>query len=263
MPRFFTLASSSSGNASCLAEGKSALLFDCGISSAAVCRGLESSNIDPDSLSALLITHEHIDHTKGLSVFLKRHPVPLYATAPVIRLLKKEGRIPEGATVCEISPEEPFFVGDFEILPFATSHDSVGSLGFLVQSGDRSAAILTDTGHVSEEMMHHIEGADLVLLESNYDPGMLRVGHYPFPLKKRIEGPFGHLSNLQASEIAARLFRLGTTRFVLGHISKENNLPQLALQATLSSIQEAGGREGIDFLLSAAPPDQPLSVCIF
>ena len=154
--------------------------------------------------------------------------------------------------------------GDLEIRPFATSHDSLSSVGYAVSLPDgRKISVATDLGYVSDEVHRAIHGSDLVLLESNYDEAMLQCGPYPYPLKRRIASDSGHLSNSSSALEARTLVDSGTTRLVLGHLSKENNHPELARETVRSELTMAGMAEGGDYLLSVAPRTEPGPMMIF
>ena len=164
----------------------------------------------------------------------------------------------------EISASTVIAAGDMEIRPFATSHDSLSSFGYAVNLPDgRRISVATDLGYVSDEVHQAIHGSDLVLLESNYDEAMLRCGPYPYPLKRRIASDSGHLSNDSSALEARTLVDSGTTRLVLGHLSKENNHPELARETVRSVLTRAGLAEGGDYLLSVAPRTEPGPMMIF
>ena len=167
-------------------------------------------------------------------MLLKRYNLPLYASAPVLRYLTEYGLVPESAELHEIDERE-FVLGGMLIEPFLTSHDSVGSRGYRVTTPDE----------------HRI--SDAVLIESNYDKAMLMAGKYPYPLKKRIDGKLGHLSNADCAAFLPELVRSGATHIILGHLSKENNLPELAEQTSVSELSLSGMRRDDDYVLFAAP----------
>lgn len=253
MATFFTLASSSAGNSEYIGACGHGILVDCGISCRSVVSTLKSRDIEPDSLSGILITHEHIDHIKGLKVFLKHYNIPLYATAPVLEYLAKYDLVPESAELREADKRE-FILGGMLAEPFATSHDSVGSRGYRITTPDgRRITVCTDTGYLTSEAEEHLTGSDAVLIESNYDKMMLMAGKYPYPLKKRIDGRLGHLSNADCAAFLPQLVKSGTTRIVLGHLSKENNIPELAEQTSVSELSLSGMRRNDDYILFAAP----------
>ncbi|HPD87887.1 MAG TPA: MBL fold metallo-hydrolase [Oscillospiraceae bacterium] len=253
MAKFFTVASSSSGNCYYLGSGNTGVLIDCGISCRSILSALMEKGVDPGSLSGMLITHEHIDHIRGLENFLKKYHLPVYASEKVLDFLAERDYVPPG-TDLRPADENGFLAAGMMVTPFRTSHDSVGSLGFSIATAEeRKITICTDTGYLTEGALEHLPKSDLVLMESNYDLMMLLNGRYPYPLKRRIEGPQGHLSNTDCASALPDLVRSGTTRIVLAHLSKENNYPDLALQTSVSELSMAGIMQEKDYTIFAAP----------
>lgn len=253
MAKFFTIASGSSGNSSFVGASGKGILVDFGISCRGVISALKERKIEPDSLSGILITHEHIDHVRGLAVFLSHHNVPIYASAPVLKYLATNGLVPFNAVLNEID-EHGELIGGMMIKPFRTSHDSVGSLGYsIITPDEHRISVCTDTGYLTDDAREHLFGSEVVLIESNYDSGMLEFGPYPYHLKRRIKGPQGHLSNTDCAAFLPELVKSGTLHIVLGHLSKENNTPDVALQTCISELSMSGFREGRDYTIFAAP----------
>jgi phosphoribosyl 1,2-cyclic phosphodiesterase len=250
-----TLASGSEGNSLLLSEGDTHLLVDAGISHRRICRALEQLALTVDDLSAILITHEHSDHIAGLRTLVKRHRLPLFASAPTARQL--EYRVAgAGPLLRTVESGESWEVGACRVTAFATSHDAAGSLDYRVDSAGGSAGVLTDTGYVTDEAAEALRGVALLVLESNHDVDMLRAGPYPYPLKQRILGPRGHLCNEAAAEFAAEMARWGTGQFVLAHLSAENNTPLRAEDAVRRALAAAGYEAGV-----AVAPRRELSAC--
>ena len=261
MAKFFTLASSSAGNSCYIGASGQGILVDCGISCKGVLATLKARDIDPAKLSGILITHEHSDHIKGLGVFLSRYNIPIYASAPVLKYLSGFGAVPPGAVLNEID-EHGELIGGMMIKPFKTSHDSVGSLGFSVSTPDEhKISVCTDTGYLTEDARDHLLGSDAVLIESNYDKMMLQMGPYPYNLKRRIAGNRGHLSNTDCAAFLPELIRSGATRIALGHLSKENNIPELAVETSVSELSMAGMKRDSDYIIFAAPRSEA-SECV-
>ena len=218
---------------------------------------LETREIDRESIGAVFITHEHTDHIKGLKVLLKKLPVPVYATDEVLDFLADRDYFPAGAKAVPM-PVQGVCVGDLYIGAFETSHDSAHSVGYVAVSGDdKKIAVSTDLGVVTPMVRQAVSGCDLVLLESNYDRNMLMAGFYPYPLKRRIDGACGHLSNLDCAAFLPELVQSGTRQIVLGHLSRENNLPSLALETSVSSLMQAGMQRDRDYQLEVAPRYEP------
>ena len=264
MARFCTLYSGSSGNSTYIGTGTGGILVDAGVSCKALLTALSARDIRPDTIRGLFLTHEHIDHIKGVRVLLKKYAIPLFASRETLEWLADRGELPSTGPVQEISASTVIAAGDMEIRPFATSHDSLSSFGYAVNLPDgRRISVATDLGYVSDEVHQAIHGSDLVLLESNYDEAMLRCGPYPYPLKRRIASDSGHLSNDSSALEARTLVDSGTTRLVLGHLSKENNHPELARETVRSELTLAGMAEGGDYLLCVAPRTEPGPMMIF
>lgn len=257
MAKFFTIASGSSGNSSFVGASGEGILIDCGISCRGITTALKNRGIDPDSLAGILITHEHIDHVRGLAVFLSHHKVPLYASASVLKYLSSNGLVPFNAVLKEID-EHGEVIGGMLVKPFRTSHDSVGSLGYSITTPDEHRiSICTDTGYITDSAREHLLNSEAVLIEANYDNGMLDFGPYPYHLKRRIKGPQGHLSNTECAAFLPELVKSGAIHIVLGHLSKENNTPEVALQTCISELSLAGMKQNRDYIIFAAPRSEP------
>lgn len=257
MARFCPLFSGSSGNACYVGTAKSGILVDVGVSCRTLLGALRTREIDPAGIQGIFITHEHSDHIKGLKVLLKQLHTTVYATGPTLGWMLENEILPNEIPL-ETVEDRTIQLDDLSITSFSTPHDAVGSTGYRIETSDgRKIGIATDLGHVTPAVQQGLDGCDLVLLEANYDTGMLRSSSYPYSLKRRIASNSGHLSNEGCAEEAARLMKNGTTRFVLGHLSKENNLPLLAHQAISTTLDEMGGHSGLDYLLSVAPREQP------
>ena len=244
--RFSPLFSGSSGNAIYVGCDGAHILVDAGLSGARVLAALEGIGVAPAELSAILVTHEHVDHIRGVGVLSRKLDVPVFATSGTWAAMEdKIGPIsPKNVRVFD--PENGFFLGPVEVTGFSTPHDAADSVGYAFELQGARFALATDIGCVRDGWLKHVSGADAVLLESNYDPDMLQAGPYPYDLKKRILSRRGHLSNDDAGTTAARLIRDGARQIVLGHLSKENNFPELALRCTELALREAGIEPGVD-----------------
>jgi len=253
MAKFCPLFSSSKGNCIYLSAAGTSVLIDMGVSFRQLNAALTDRGFDIEDLSGVFITHEHSDHIKGLHTFLKRTGVPVYAPIPTLTYLEDKELIPPGTQL--IPCEAPMSIGELEVTPFETPHDANCSVGYRFLLPDRrKVAVATDLGHITPIVKEHLEGCELVMLESNYDRGMLDCSRYPYPLKLRIKSSHGHLSNDDCALEVSDLINSGSTHFILGHLSEENNLPQLAFQVTKSLLETAGMREGIDYILQIAAP---------
>lgn len=238
MMRIFPLYSSSSGNLYCLeTDDNSNILIDCGVSYKAICDGLKSIDKHISDVSAILITHEHIDHIKGLPTLCKKNNIPIYTCSKTAEYLKN--LLASNGTsgdIIEISYDTPFLIGKTQIVPFETSHDALEPCGFHIASGDKKLTIATDLGYLSEKNMEYLRLADYIILESNYDKAMLTYGIYPFNLKRRIASNFGHLSNDDSANAIVSLVRENDSlSFLLAHLSENNNMIDIAKQ-TIESV---------------------------
>ncbi len=252
MARFSSLFSSSSGNCTYIGSSKGGVLVDAGVSAKQITLKLDCIGVSPADIGAIFVTHEHSDHVRGLRVFASKNNIPVYATHGTIKALEASG-VANGSF--DIFPVDDCGLecnGQL-IVPFKTSHDTLQSCGYVVTTADdRKIAVATDTGIVTEEMRAAVRGCDLVLAESNHDVGMLRNGSYPYMLKRRILSDVGHLSNIDCSKFIAELVQNGTTRVILGHLSKENNIPELAYQTSKAALDCAGAVQFRDYILKVA-----------
>ena len=239
MTCFRTFASGSSGNAALLSCGNTHLLIDMGISCRRICRALAEQGLTPEDLSAVLITHEHTDHISGLATYIKKYRTPILCTPGTARQLQY--RLAGIALLLRpLSMGERVSWEDVEITPLPTSHDCRESAAYRVDTPDGTLGYLTDTGLVEEETRQGLLGADLLVLESYHDVDMLLGGPYPYPLKRRVLGNEGHLSNVDAARFAAESAQAGTRSIILAHLSAENNTPQLALDTVKQQLDLAG-----------------------
>lgn len=241
-----TLASGSSGNCTVVSDGNIHILIDAGISAKRIADGLAELGLSAAQLTAILITHEHSDHICGLPVLCKRTSAEIYTTEPTARqICSRAVGLSERFRVFD--PGDRFALGDLVAGSFATSHDCACPVGYTLSDGKRKLALCTDTGAVNRAMLGTIEGANTLIGEFNYDPDMLRNGPYPPQLKARILGEHGHLSNEMGGKLAAWAVEHGTDRVVLAHLSKENNLPAVALAAAKKAL---GHRSGIQLVVA-------------
>ena len=258
--RFAPLFSGSSGNAIYVGCDGAHILVDAVVSGARVLSALNGVGVAPGALDGILVTHEHADHIQGVGVLSRKLDVPVFATAGTWAAM--EGKI--GAIApknqCVIEPEIGFFLGPVEITGFSTPHDAAESVGYLFELDAARFALATDLGCVRDGWMKYVAGADAVLLESNYDPDMLQAGPYPYDLKKRILSRRGHLSNDDAAAAAVKLAEAGAKQIVLGHLSKENNFPELAMRCSELALNAAGIVPGEDVDLRVALRDSTTGI---
>lgn len=244
---FLTIASSSSGNAALLRCGDTAVLLDAGVSARRLAQALAQLGMTPDELDAVLVTHAHIDHVRGLATLTKKYAVPVYASRGTARLLPQT----EGA-LRVFDAGDAFAVGSFAVQSFRTSHDAPDSVDYRLDGPDGSFGALTDTGYVTDEAAEALTGVEALLLEANHDVETLRNGPYPYHLKRRILSDLGHLSNEAAAEFALHCARHGTRDILLAHLSAENNTPAMAEYAVARRLQAAG----CSIRLAVAPKDR-------
>ena len=245
-------ASGSSGNCALLSDRDTHILLDAGISARRIRQSLLDAGLELQELNGVLITHEHSDHVSGLKTLLKYAEIPILAPHTVAARLC--GAVPEAVDHMRVIPTlSPVRVGALTVTAFHTPHDTDESVGYRVE-GRGTFALATDMGHVTEEVLAGLLGADTVLIESNHDLDMLRDGPYPLYLKRRILSDQGHLSNADCARLARKLAEAGTGKIILGHLSRENNRPALALTETEREL------EGFDTRLYCAPVYGCLSV---
>ncbi len=236
--RLCSIASGSSGN--CIYVGSEAthLLVDVGISGKRTETGLSSLGVSPRDLDGILITHEHADHIAGIGVMARKYQVPIYATSGTIKAIKEcssMGRIDEDLFV-EIQADKKLTIKDIVVNPMRISHDAAEPVAYRLSYGSKKVAICTDLGVYNDYTVECLKGMDALLLEANHDVKMLQVGPYPYYLKQRILGDRGHLSNENSGRLLSRILHDKLKTIILGHLSKENNLPELAYEAVRMEI---------------------------
>lgn len=230
--RLCSIASGSSGNCIYTGSDHTHILVDAGISKKRVEIGLETLDIKGEELDGIFVTHEHVDHIQGLGVFSRKYEIPIYGTPGTIagiRACKSLGKMPEGL-LHEVSVDEDFTIGDLVVRPFHISHDANDPSGYRIFQGDKSVAVATDIGIYDDYTVENLTAVDALVLEANHDLQMLEVGPYPYPLKRRVMGDKGHLSNELSGRLLCEILHDDLKKVVLGHLSKENNFPELAYE---------------------------------
>ena len=233
MFKFCNLYSGSSGNCSFVETDETKILIDCGVSSKKLEEALNSVGADIKDIDGILISHEHSDHVKGLATICKKYNIPIYANSPTFTNIK--------ANIADdlknkFTTNEKFEIGDIKILPFSIPHDAAEPCGFNLFHDNKKVTVATDIGHVDNKILHNLDESNFLLLESNYEPNMLKCSRYPYTLKRRILGPNGHLSNDDAALAISELLKQGVNNIMLGHLSEQNNFPELAYQTVMNSI---------------------------
>ncbi|MBP3255420.1 MAG: MBL fold metallo-hydrolase [Clostridia bacterium] len=247
MFKFCSLYSGSSGNCSLVQTETTKILIDAGESTKKITEALNSINVDPKDINGIIITHEHSDHTKGLGNFSKKYNTPVYANKETWNAMLTQKEKIQEENINYFTFEE-FKIGDIEIKAFPIPHDAANPCGFNIYHKKKKMSIVTDIGHMNKEIISNLEKSSFLLLESNYEPEVLKCSPYPYLLKKRIEGPNGHLSNIDAGKTISYLSRCGLKNVMLGHLSKENNFPELAYKTVLNELIENKVNENIESL---------------
>ena len=248
--RVINLASGSDGNLTYIESGEQKILLDMGLSCSETLKRLDLIGISPESISAIIVTHEHSDHTKGIDVFASKFNKPVYAHESVWQGL--EDKIKKVSINNRKKFEGNFELDNLLVCPVEVPHD-VKCYGFSFCEEDKKLSVITDLGHVNDKILNSIKGSQLVYLEANYDRNLLMNGQkYPLSLKRRIDGPNGHLSNVASAQVVEFLTKTGTRQIVLAHLSKENNNPNLAYTSISNIIKEHGIIEGKDIRIDVA-----------
>jgi len=219
------LASGSKGNALLVCSGRTRLLIDAGLSARELCRRLEAVGVAPESLDAVLVTHEHVDHVRGLGPLSRRFALPVHmhhAATTTLADAQRPARLCEFAVGCELD------FGDLAVRPFPVTHDASAPVGFTICGANGKLGVATDLGIATRLVAEELRGCRGLVLESNHDEEMLRDGPYPWPLKQRVRGQHGHLSNRDSAALLETLCWTGLEAICLAHLSETNNLPQLA-----------------------------------
>lgn len=264
--RLCSIASGSSGNCIYTGSENTHLLVDAGISAKRIEAGLKELQVEGKDIQGLLITHEHSDHIKGVGILARKFGLPIYATEGTIgqmKSMKSLGTVDE-SLYHVIRADQSFQIGDMEIEPFRISHDAAEPVAYRFRCGEKCAAVATDMGVYNDYIVEHLKNLDVLLLEANHDIQMLQVGPYPYPLKRRILGEKGHLSNESAGQLLCRILHDHMKKIYLGHLSKENNYAELAYETVKLEIQLNPVEYGPgDFDIQVASRDCSSGICEF
>ncbi len=261
MPRLITLFSGSSGNCHYIRSETTEILIDAGVCARSIENSLKDIGTSLHNISAIFVTHEHVDHTRGLEVISKKYGIPVYMTEVSARALVKDEKAALLSTLCLYPPYFSAAVGDIKVTSFVTPHDSVCCVGYRVEfpMGDaiHKIGVATDIGHIESDLIDALYGVDECIIESNHDVSMLMTGPYPYMLKRRILSPQGHLSNDDCGKLISILAGSGTHAFMLAHLSKENNYPptaELTAKTALSAYPSVK--------IAVAAPNTPTEIYI-
>lgn len=253
MAKICSLFSGSSGNCIYIENKDTAVLVDAGVSAKRITEALAERGLDISKIKGVFVTHEHDDHISGVRVFCSKNKIPVFSTKGTYDGMCAKGAVNDKVDANIINGETD--MKSIGVGFFHTSHDTNESCGYTFDLGDKKIAVCTDLGVITDEVHNSISGCNTVLLESNHDIKMLQNNSvYPFDLKRRIMSENGHLSNSACAEEVERLIKSGTTRVILAHLSKENNLPVLAKETTRSLLEMKSFKEERDYLLSIAAP---------
>ena len=252
MLKYCSLYSGSSGNSFFVQSDKTKILIDAGVSSKKIVMALEELNVSIEKINGILVTHEHIDHTKSLATLSNKYNIPVYANKKTWEAIKD---ISDKIATCNkktFNMLEKFEIGDLQVFAFKTPHDAADPCGFNIYNCNKKISIATDLGSINEELLGYLKNSSSILLEANYDPDILKCSRYPYLLKERISGKTGHLSNSSAGKLLANLCSSGLHQALLIHLSKENNFPELAYQTI---TDELSNNKNVN--ISIAPRNRP------
>lgn len=239
MIQFAVLGSGSGGNAAVVESGGLRLMIDAGLSAKQLCMRLQAVGVEPGSLDGILLTHEHGDHVRGLKVFLKQHPVPVFTTPATGRVVREAGI--EGGTWKYFEAGQVFGIGALTVETFAIQHDAVDPVGFVIGHGQRRLGFLSDAGFVTRSMTERLRGLAGLFCEANYDSELLEADtKRPWSIKQRISSRHGHLSNEQVTELIREIAHADLGRIVLGHLSSDCNSPEMILAKLRTCLNELG-----------------------
>ena len=244
MFNIYPLYSSSSGNMFHIETNKANILIDVGVSYKAINEGLKSIGKDISDINAVFITHEHIDHIKGLPLLCRKNDIPIYALGKTAKYLEdalNEKNIKNN--IFELKYGQAYKIKDIEFSPFETSHDAIMPCGYRLKSGNSTLTFATDLGYVSDNVMENLKEADFAILEANYDNTLLDFGKYPYMLKRRIKSNIGHLSNDNTADAIAELAKFNKKDFLLAHLSENNNNKEIMLNTISDNLY----KNDIDF----------------
>jgi phosphoribosyl 1,2-cyclic phosphodiesterase len=240
------LASGSRGNCAVVASSTTKILVDAGVSCREIFKRMKSLGDDARSLSAILITHEHCDHIHGLATLAKKLRIPIFMTGATHQawaraMRNQNGERPQIEKLERFESGHTFQVGDIAVKPFTIPHDAVDPVGFTFRAEGVKVGIATDLGYIPASVRDHLRGCDVLVMESNHDLEMLRVGPYPWSVKQRVMSRVGHLSNLALADFFSNDYDNSATFVVLAHLSEQNNLPELARREAEKALSMRGG----------------------
>lgn len=238
MLKFCSLYSGSSGNSSLIQSENINILIDAGVSGKKIIDALASINVDIKDISAILITHEHSDHIQSIATLSKKYNIPIYSNKETWNAMKDKKEKISIENIKYFKNDISFTLNGIKILPFSIPHDAANPCGFAISDNESKISIATDIGHMTNSILDNIKDSNFLLLEANYEPDVLKYSSYPLHLKERIASPIGHLSNIEAGKTINYLADFGVKNIMLGHLSNENNFPELAYKSVLEQIND-------------------------
>ena len=261
--KFCSLYSGSSGNSIFIASDNAKVLIDAGLAGKKIDDALKHIGEESSSIDGIFITHEHIDHIKGVGVLSRKYDIPIYANDNTWAVMEKNiGKIKEH-NIRIMDRRSSITINDLEIRSFNIPHDAIAPVGYTVSYAGKNASVVTDFGVFTEEIRDNIIDSDIILLESNHDVNMLRMGPYPYKLKLRVLGENGHLSNEDCGSAIVSLLKIDKKKqIVLGHLSGTNNHPDLAYQTVVDVLSANGIRPGDDVILQLASRHNPSEIIL-
>lgn len=258
--RFTVLASGSSGNAFYIGTDKENILVDAGLSGKQIERLLSESSLDPNKLTKILVTHEHSDHIKGLGIVARKYNLPIYANEKTWKAM--EGSI--GKITLDqkfvFNMEETKTFGDIDVESFGVSHDAAEPMFYTFHHEGKKVSLVTDLGYVSERIKKTVENSDALIFEANHDVSMLQMGRYPWNVKRRILGDTGHVSNEDCALALEDIIGQNTKRIYLAHLSKDNNMKELARMSVENQLRASGFSIGNGIDIYDTDPASPTSL---
>ncbi len=238
MLKFCSLYSGSSGNSFFVQSDHSKILVDAGVSCKKIVDALASLNVAIENIDAILVTHEHTDHTQSIGTISKKYNIPVYANRKTWQAMPNQMEKINEKNIYYFRNNEEFYLKDLKIFPFNIPHDAVNPCGFNISNDNTKISVATDIGHIDNQILNNLKNSKFILLESNYEPDVLKYSRYPYRLKERIASPIGHLSNIDAGKTINYLADFGLQTAVIGHLSNENNFPELAYKSVLEQVEE-------------------------
>lgn len=257
-----SLYSGSSGNCFFVQSQSAKILIDVGVSTKKIETALQKQfNFNLTDISAIFITHEHIDHTRSLFQISEKYNIPVFASKGTWNsLIKNENNIILEKNKKTFLLNKSFEFMDLRIYPFPTPHDAAEPCGFNIYNKNLKISIATDIGHINSDLFNNLKNSSFIMLESNYEPKMLKFSSYPYKLKQRIASNDGHLSNIEAGETISKLVDYGLKDVLLVHLSKENNMPVIAYETVMENLKKNNNFSLESFNLDIAPRNNPSKI---